>query len=158
MATTGTHGPRENLSDNGQSLVPGQSLLAVPVLNDSLTRSNSAPNRTSKLDVDDSPLERRNSTLNTYDERKREKRRKKNKDNNETKEDKLSPKDAFAENKSKRNDKAPSVEKKETLKKIQDLENQVDRNLDDLLGGNRQNMAFLVDLDDARLDALLEKL
>ena len=155
MATTG---PQGSPSDDGSSSVPGPSLLAVPVLNDSLTRSNSAPNRTSKLNVDNPPLERRNSMTTTYDERKREKRRKKEKDNNETKGDKPSSKDAFSENKKERHNNAPSVEEKETLKKIQDLENQVDRNLDDLLGGNRQNMAYLVHLDDAGLDALLEKL
>ena len=146
MATARTQGPRESPPDDGPSLGSGPSLLAIPVENDSLTRRNSAPNRTKKPDVENSSLERRNS-----------KRRKKEKED-KTKDRKPSRNDTFAEKNKKRNDKTPSAEDKETLKKIEDLENKVDRNLHDLLGDNRQNMAFLLDLDDADLDALLEKL
>ena len=157
MATASTQGPRESPPHECASPVPGPSLLAVPVVNDSLTRRNSAPNRTKKPDVENSPLERRNSTITTYEEQKGEKKGRKEKEDKK-KDSKPSPSDAFVEKNKKRNDKTPSAEDKETLKKIEDLENKVDRNLDDLLGDNRQNMAFLLDLDDADLDALLEKL
>ena len=142
MAATSTQELRESAPDDGPCPMPGLSLLAIPVENDSLMRRNSPPNRTKKPDVENSSLERRNS-----------KRRKKEKEDR-----KPSRNDTFAEKNKKRNDKTPSAEDKETLKKIEDLENKVDRNLDDLLGDKRQNMAFLLDLDDADLDALLEKL
>ena len=153
MATTSTQGSRESPPDDGPSPVPSP----VPFQNDSLIRRNPAPNRTKKTGVGNSSFERRNSTVTTYEEQKGEKRRRKEKEDKK-KDIKPSPSDAFAEKNKKRNDKTPSAEDKETLKKIEDLKNKVDRNLDDLLGDNRQNMAFLLDLDDADLDALLEKL